>query len=355
MNKKGQYALNGALIGLAAKLLINGIKQYQRMEENPEEKFDWGEFLLEGGKGTLIGGGIGFGVGAIADEINIHQEPINTDEYLNGFVSSIQINRNFKSYKARERKCNEIISFLEKEFSEELSATPFIWGSNAKGTAIDDNYDFDIFTRFRRNSFSIEEMHNETYHLFNNDYTDKALNNVRKQEKSIGLIFNIYGEEVKIDIVPQRDRNDDPNDTSGNLYVKRKNWFSEPSYTKTDVGLQATEKLTPTHKKLIMILKKWKNDNGVPISSYMIQIFVLRAYMTNKHHIPKKLTDKLLMVVEFIYWNIDIARLVSIENTNNVVNDISDSDKATIKREMKRIMERVEYQPNSIQNIFSLD
>jgi hypothetical protein len=238
---------------------------------------------------------------------------------------------------------------LQERFVEELSTTPFIWGSIVKGTAIDGNSDFDVLLRFKRNTFSIEEMYNEVYEVINDEYSDDDLREVRKQEKSIGMLFRLNDEDVRIDIVPQRDIDDKPSNSAGYLYVK-----SDSSFTKTDIELQASEELTPTQKKLVMILKKWKIDNDVPISSYMIQLFIKRAYEARKNHIPVKLTDKLLMVVEYIHDNIETARLVIIENTNNVVNDISDFDKSSIKSAMKSILDDVSYQRNSIEEIFKI-
>lgn len=353
MNKKEKYALRGLAIGGIIKLLINGIKQYQEIQENPEKEFDWGEFLKEGGKGALIGGGIGLGIGAIEDAVTANQKPINTDEYLNAFVSSVQVNKNSRLYKASEKKCEEIITFLEDEFSDELSRVPFIWGSNAKGTALDGASDFDIVTQFKNGQFySLEEMYLAVHDAFEDSYDDDSIIEVRKQAKSIGLFFEMHGEKVRIDIVPVRETDDNPKSTTGSMYVKADNVFSSSSYTKTDIGLQAAEKISPTQKKLIIALKKWRDDFSVPMSSYMIQLLVLRAYYANKYSIPRNLTDKLIMVVEFIRDNIEGIRLTSIENTNNNVNDIPDGEKQTIASEAKKMLEEIEYNPNYIKDFF---
>jgi hypothetical protein len=354
MNKKEKYALRGLAIGAIIKLLINGIKQYQKIEEDPAKKFDWEEFLLEGGKGALIGGGIGLGIGAIEDAVTANEKPINTDNYLNLFVNSVQVDKNSKLHKASERKCDEIISFLEEEFGEDLSRVPFIWGSNAKGTALDGNSDFDIVTQFRTGTYTLEEMYYEIHDAFENSFDDDAIIEVRKQSKSIGLLFEVHGEQVRIDIVPVREMDNNPKNTAGSMYVQPDGIFSSPTFTKTDIGLQAAEKISPTQKKLIIALKKWRDDFSVPMSSYMIQLLVLRAYYANKYNIPKSLTDKLLMVIEFIRDNIEGIRLVSIENTNNNVNDIPDSDKRAIATEAKKALEEIEYNPNYIKNFFSI-
>jgi len=352
MNKKTKYTINCAIAGAIILAIINAIRQLAKMDESPEQKFDWNQFMYEGGKGALIGGGIGLLAGAVVDEVYANQETINTDEYLGVFASSIAVNRNSRIFKAGEKKCEEIISFLEKEFKYELSTVPFQWGSHVKGTAIKGRSDFDIFARFNRDSFSLENMYHTVYEVLNNKFKNNSLVEIVKQKKSIGLIFNFHGEKVKVDIVPMRDIDNDPNNTASNLYVNKKGLFPTPSFTKTNIALQASVRLTLSQKNIIMILKKWKEDNQLPMSSYMIQLLVIKAYERNKGNIPRKLTDKLLMVLRFIANNIAYIRLISIENSNNDVNNISDYDKNVIKNEAIKVIEEYEYHPNTIQSFF---
>lgn len=354
MNKKGKYALRGLVIGAAIKLVINGIKQYGEIQANQNKKFDWKEFLREGGKGGLIGGGIGLGIGALEDFVTANETPINTDEYLNLLVNTIRVDKNSAQYKASERKCYEIISFLEKEFGNDLSTVPFIWGSNAKGTAINGKSDFDIVVQFKVGTYSLEEMYNQVYNVFASVYKDRSLVDFRKQSKSVGLFFNIHGEDIRIDVVPIRETDKNTNNTSGNMFVRPNGIFSSSTYTKTDIGLQSTVNISPTQKKIIIALKNWRDEYNLPMSSYMIQLLVSRAYYANKYRIPKKFTDKLLMVVEFIRDNIEGIRLISIENTNNNVNNISEADKTIIADAATEMLDEIEYNPNYIKHYFSI-
>lgn len=355
MNRKTLYAINGAIGGTLISGLINAIKQLNKMGKNIELKFDWNELLKAGGKGALIGGGSGFVVGAIADEINANTKAINTDSYLNSFAFAVQANNNSVLYKMSERKCKKIIKFLEREFGSELFDVPFQWGSNAKGTAIKGKSDFDIMVRFHRNSFSIEEMYYSVLNAFKDKFYDSAIVDVVDQKKSIGLVFSLSGERVRIDVVPMRDIDFNPRNTASNLFVNNKGLFSKPTITKTDIPLQASIPLTATQKKLIIMLKKWKADNDVPISSYMIQLFVLKVYEKSRNQIPRKLTDKLMLVLDFIAENINTIRLVSPENTNNIVSDIPGSDKDTIRRKALNVVEEYAYHPNTIQSFFVIE
>lgn len=354
MNKKTKYAINCAIAGTIVMAIINAFKQLSKMDENPENKFDWNKFLYESGKGGLIGGGIGFVIGAVVDEIYANESTINTDKYLNILAGSIAVNRDSRVYKIGEKKCEEIICFLEKEFKYELSTVPFQWGSHVKGTAIEGKSDFDIFARFYHDSFSLEEMYHTVYEAFNYKFKNNSPFEIIKQKKSIGLVFNTLGERVKVDIVPMRNIDNNPNITASNLFVNERGLFTSPTFTKTDISLQASVRLTQTQKKIIMILKKWKEDNQLPMSSYMIQLLVLKAFDRNKDHLPRKLTDKLLMTLQFIADNIRSIRLLSIENSNNDVNNNSDYNRNVIRKEALKIIEEYEYHPNTIRTFFGL-
>lgn len=355
MDRKTKYAMNGAIGGTLIIGLLNVFKQFNRMEENPEIKFDWFELLKASGKGALMGGCSGFVVGAIIDEVNVNTKAINTDAYLKTFAFAVQTDRSSSLYKMSERKCEQIIKFLEKEFKAKLSDIPFQWGSNAKGTAIEGKSDFDIMVRFYRNSFMMDEMYHSVLRVFEDNFKDNSLVEIVEQKKSIGLVFSLAGEKVRIDVVPMRAINDNPKSTASNLYVNNKGLFSKPTITKTDIPLQASVRLTPTQKKIIMVLKKWKADNNVPIDSYMIQLFVTKAYEKNRNNIPSKLTNKLLMVLEYIGESIHTIRLVSPENTNNVVSNIPISSKDLIRQKALEVVNEYHYHPNTMKTYFVLD
>ncbi len=342
---------NGIYIGFIASALFNLWKQQDSSYNKEKRRFNWQHLIKDAVKGAILGGGIGFGVGVIVDEIKANEEPINTDGYLNELISTIQIDKESSLYKASEKKCDEVIKFIEQEFEYELANVPFQWGSNVKGTAIEGKSDFDIMVRFNRNSFNMDGMYHTISNVFEEKFQDNSLIKIIDQKKSTGLVFNIQGEKVKIDVVPMRATNDDPSSMASNLYVNNKGLFTKPTFTKTDISLQASIRLTPTQKKVVMMLKKWKGDNNVPISSYLIELFVVKAF--EKNYPPKKLTGKLLMVLEFIAENIHTIRLVSPENTNNIVSDISEGDKNIIQRKALKVIEEYEYHPNTIRDFFA--
>lgn len=61
------------------------------------------------------------------------------------------------------------------------------------------------------------------------------------------------------------------------------------------------------------------------------------------------------MVLDHISKKMDIAVIRSIENSNNVLTDISNSKKLEVVRACKKVIEEYEYQPNSLVDIFGVD
>ena len=58
------------------------------------------------------------------------------------------------------------------------------------------------------------------------------------------------------------------------------------------------------------------------------------------------------MLIEHIEENISYKRIVCVENTSNVLTDISDSDKEIIRQKCENILKDYNYQPNSILEYF---
>lgn len=351
MNRKAQYTLNGALIGGIIKLIFNTIDQLNEIKTLPTQKFNWNKLLSSVGKGMLWGGATGFVLGAIEDEFYASSKPINANAYLFSVADNIKLNNRSPEYKINSRKADQIIQELKHYFSDQLASSPYLWGSVVKGTAVQGKSDFDIIVPFNRDCGTIEEMYSMVQNYFKNSYHDAKLIEIRVQAKSTGLIFQHNEQQWKIDVIPMRMSSTSKRRTDGYLHVNPTNIFAETSYTKTDIKLQASVKISNTQQKLIMLLKKWKSDKTVPISSYMIQSYVLEAYHANKGNIPATLSAKLLMVIKHINQNIKTSRLMSIENTNNNINNISEWDKEQIFQSTKYFIDEFNYHPNTIKDL----
>ncbi|WP_179319964.1 hypothetical protein [Winogradskyella helgolandensis] len=354
MNKKLiKYSKNGVVIFGLTNAFINAIQQINSIKEIPEQNFDWSELLKAGGKGALLGGVGGAFIGGIVDSNNAKKERLNTSAILSTVVSNIRLDKNNSIYKKLSIKANRIINDLEIYFNNSLGGSPLKIGSTEEGTSLSDSFDIDISVPFSSNSFnSTSEMYHTLYEYFDENYSDKDFIRLRKQKKSIGIIYRINGEDYKIDVVPYKLSKTINNKTAGYLYVNNNSFFKKDSYTKTDIISLKSIKLTTIQQKLLIALKKWKKEYSIPISSHLLKMLIIDAYEINKGNIPRDFTKKILMTITYIEENIMYRRITSIENTNNILTDFDESDKLLIKKECNNIISDYKYRPNSILKYF---
>jgi len=351
--KSIKYSKNGALIFGLSNALVNAIHQIDLIKDNPVQKFDWSKFLKAGGKGALLGGVGGAFFGGIVDFNNAKKERLNTSAILSTVVSNIRLDKDNPIYKKLSLKANRIINDIEINFKNSLGGSPLKIGSTEDGTSLSNSFDIDISVPFSSKSFnSTSEMYNTLYQYFDKNYSDKDFIKLREQKKSIGIIYRINGEDYKIDVVPYKLTKTNNNKTAGYLYVNNNSIFKKDSYTKTDIISLKSLKLTTIQQKLLIALKNWKNEYSIPISSHLLKMLIIDAFEFNKGNIPRDFTKKILMTITYIEENIMYRRITSIENTNNVLTDFAESDKAFIKNQCKTIIENYNYQPNSLIKYF---
>ena len=354
MSKTIKYAKNGAIAGGLSFVIYNAIKQLVRMNDDPSIKFDWGELLAQGGKGTLLGAGAGAAIGGIKDINNSFEEPLNTSSVLNVAISNIRLNKSDRTYKLLSTKAEKITNFISCHYSEKLAGSIVRIGSTEENTALADDFDIDISVPFNPNSFrSTEQMFDNLYFHLKDNFSDQDLVEIRAQKKSMGLIFDFDGERYKIDVVPYKISAKKGNQTSGYLFVNNNSSFKKDSFTKTDISSLKGIKLSPIQQKILVAIKSWKLSFNIPISSHLVKLLILDAYKENKGKIPQDFTKKLLMVILHIRNEINFKRIVSVENTNNVLTDISESKKLKITRACDKVLDEFEYQPNSILHYFT--
>lgn len=353
MSKTAKYAVNGALIFGIGNALLNALKQHQRIQENPDLEFDWAELLKSAGKGALAGGAGGVVVGGIMDIQNASEEPLNTSAILGTVVANMRLDKDDPTYKKVSNKADRLISEITARFKNKLGGHILRIGSTEDNTALADDFDIDVSIPFKPNSFSsTAAMYDELFQFLKNEYGDKDLVKVRAQRKSVGLIYRINGEDYKIDVVPYKLTAGNGNKMAGYLYVNSNSIFANDSYTKTDIPSLKSIKLSPVQQKLLVSFKNWKQKYSVPISSHLLRLLILDAYDWNKGYMPRDFTKKILMIAQHIADNIMDRRIVSVENTNNILTDMSESDKREIKRACEKIIQDYAYQPNSILGYF---
>lgn len=332
MNKTVKYATNGALIfgfGNAFKQLNN---------KNP---FNLSELLKAFGKGALLGGAGGLAIGAIKDNnmTNILMATGGTA----GFVKKV-LNNYTDNDLSLPKKAQKIQKILYYKFKKYLSEYPSINGSLVKGTAIQ-NSDIDIQLKFNKNANSIQNIRSNVEDYLIESFYDKNLIRVRSQNHSIGLVFEIKGEEKRIDIVPMREIENGKGDAY--LYSTKNNSIKKTNSYKQNSILKFTEK----QKNIIKLLKGWKIDNNLKFPSIFIEHLIKKIFLNN--YVPRGLDNALLFTIEFIANNITQIRIIDPANTNNIISEcMSNSEKKNLQYFCFKMLDEIDKDKRNIIDYF---
>lgn len=188
---------------------------------------------------------------------------------------------------------NRLRKAIEANYGDKIYST-FFSGSIAKHTAINTKFDIDFVIPFKHDSFDTLKAMSDDVFEFLNDYIKKDENvdicdsYVKKQKVSIGFIYRYFleGEQraIPIDIVPGRElsQGDYENTEALNLFFRESTWgflSDEGSRQKTNIAAQS--KLIcgkDKERKVIRLLKIWKKANGKNVKSFVLELFVLKAF-----------------------------------------------------------------------------
>lgn len=353
MTKTVKYAKSGAWLGGTAGSLYNVRQQFQRMDQDHNYQFNWSSLIRD----TLIGVGggasLGAGIGYIVDYLNKLEQAVDTTTVLKFSVNSLKLDKSSPEYRAVSAKANKISYTLQQQFGHLLVKPIYRTGSTQNGTALAYNFDIDLVSEFRAGTFSsTQEMYDSVYDCLC-ELVDNDLTKIRRQSKSIGILFKGDAGEFKVDVVPvKRSKTSNQRTSAGYLHKESRSWFRDNSRTKTDIEALNSVNMTPVQKELLVLLKNWRNCHNVPIGSHLLKSMIKDAYKCNRRQLPQDRTAKLVLMVRHIRDSIHYKRLVSVENSNNVLTDISEMDKDTIYSICKKVVEDYEYQPNSILKYF---
>lgn len=261
-----------------------------------------------------------------------------------------------------KNKRDEIKEALEQEYSDNIYA-PFNSGSFAKYTAINTKFDIDLVAPFKRKSFdTIESMFEEVYDFLEKKYRQNGIAHVRKQKVSIGVRFfaDEDGDEINIDVVPGRELTTDdfPSTKKLNVYFNENQWgFSKGTYTQTNIQAQIDHiKGKENARKIIRLLKIWKNSNNEPYKSFLLELATIKAF--DNIDVSGDLWEKLKTVMEYIKDNIvnDSFKLIDPGNSNNDVLSAMESwERSNLANKLENIIDRIEENSENIKSYFPIN
>lgn len=306
----------------------------------------------------------------------------NKNEHLKKVLDTHDINK-VESLNKFIAKKNAVKNALNDKFSETKASNAIDSGSYAKNTAINTKFDIDCCIPFKKKEkeedkgySSLKDMFDDVYKYLRNEYTeddnDITKEDVRKQKVSIGMKFNIDGEEFDMDVVPGRERpsNNDynSNNTDLSLHIhpsnrSKKEEDENKTRIKTNIKkhvdlLSGSER---THeRKVTKLLKVWKTERknqneGKLIKSFMMELYTKEAF-DGEDEIPNGLWEKVKLVMNHIIDNITENDLVDPVNSSNIVSDsMSDTAKSETKRDMKKTIKDIDEDSDKIKEYFPIN
>lgn len=313
MNKAITYTRNGAIIFGIGNGLLNLLKQLNKIDDAP---FNWKQLLLATGKGAVIGATGGFVLGSIEDK---HMSKILND--AGGSVPRY-LNNAIKSHGKTEdtfiiEKGSQLKQTLYDKFKYDLIKYPNFNGSIVKGTSIQ-NSDIDIQLRFKKSIGTIEEVFNKVYEFLTYELDDVLIINVRKQKHSIGVTYNLHGEKFRIDVVPSRISENTSKDDY--ICVNSSSFFGQSSFKKINSNKQLKVlNFSNQEKKVVKLLKIWKNENDINLKSVYLELLVKKAFQNGV--VVRTIDKSLLEAINYIGEHIHKIRIIDPANSNNIISD----------------------------------
>jgi len=254
-------------------------------------------------------------------------------------------------------KRKEVKEKLENNYTSKVYS-PMNSGSFAKHTAINIKFDLDTIVLFKKNSFeTLEKMFNDVFEFLSKEYESVAT--VRKQTVSIGIIFyqDSDGDEINLDIVPGREQNQDKykDDKNLNLFVNSKYGILEKqTYIKTNIQAQIDHiKAKENERKIIRLLKIWKNSNHENYKSFLLELITIKAF--DKEDISGNLWEKLKTVMTYIKDNVTQEGFTLKDpgnSGNNVIDTLESYERQALSNKIDMIIKNIENHEDNIKIYF---
>lgn len=321
-----------------------------------EPDYDFKEIGISALKGAAVGFTASTVLVILPAWINAQgqeEEYVDLDKYLRKVLKQRKFDR---QNSLPLEKGQELVEILYHHYRDYLYEKPRFQGSIHKRTAIDES-DIDIELVFKKEAFeSLEDMYEDVYSFFQEEYNDDFYMDNREQTKSIGVNFKANGSIFRVDIVPKRKINN-TKESAALLYTHTYNWLGQKkaSWTKTDNRLQSDfGRNSRCKKEIAKLLKILKIKYHYPMRSFAIEQITIRA-LDSFHSVEQNtmsISENLFIVIDYIANNIANINLKDPANTNNLL--ITTEDKIKTQKYMFALIEKLEKSPNSIKEYLPL-
>ena len=269
MRKKSRYIRNGAVGGAFVFVLLDGIGQYIQLKE--EDKAFWENLNLQQSleasvKGFFIGGTLG----ALFYKLQQWEEqnlPFSPDKHLHNVLHAYSQKRN-PQYTYKVRKLTQHLKEkIAIEFGELLIEKPMDFGSEKTKTAISQLSDFDILIPFAKQSGTLLNLYNMVFDFIEETYTDECFE-LRKQQHSIGLLFDDGDVCINVDLVPARERNNFHQKGDVTIIRRGKRLFDINTTIKSNIWTKRKLLVNqPETRRIIKLMKIYRTTSSAHFSS----------------------------------------------------------------------------------------
>lgn len=224
----------------------------------------------------------------------------------------------------------EVEGYLREEFGNDPKIR--YAGSKAKGTMIADSYDLDIICYFpHETDKTLKEIHDEVEEILSSQYLIERKASAVRVKK----IDEDVETDYHIDVVPGRFIDD--SETDAFLHVV----YGEKERMQTNIDTHVAYIRDSGAQEIIKLLKIWKVRNDVPIKTFVLEIFTVKAL--EEVGDKSDYADNVKLVLTKLGDEIETIKLEDPANSNNIVTeDIDASSKSIIASKAKEAIELVE-------------
>ena len=219
------------------------------------------------------------------------------------YLKQIIANKKAESISLEDSRLVNVKTTLTKWAGAQLSSLKQS-GSSAKGTALKDIADFDIFISLRSDT---SETLKELYNKLERHFKDAGWV-TRRQNVSIGITH----QNLKIDLVPGKIQLGFRNYHS--IYSSKKDTWMQ---TNIDLHIQKVQKSNRINE--IILAKVWRHIHGLDFPSIYIELTVLDA-LYNKP--INDISNNFWSVLIYLRDNFINSVVIDPANTNNKISDM---------------------------------
>jgi hypothetical protein len=190
-------------------------------------------------------------------------------------------------------------------------------GSFMRGTANRSGTDIDLFISL---SPTVTQPLKEIYESL---FTKLSQNGYRPKRQNVSINVKVGG--YSVDLVPAKHQGGVGTDHS--LWRRRGETWTKTNVTKHIAHVRQYARLSESR-----ILKLWRNQNGLELPSFYLELTVIDALPWHLSLATETLSGNVWAVFKYLRDSFPNARVVDPANTNNIISeDLTAAEKAKIK------------------------